>query len=446
MNPIELVPSFGGFAWTVLAFIVALSVIVFVHEFGHYIVGRWSGIKAEVFSIGFGPRLASWVDRHGTRWQVAALPFGGYVKFLGDADAASRPDVEAVAALPEDERVHSMAGAPLWARMATVVAGPVFNFILAILIFAGVMMVQGVATDAPVIGEIKPLPQGAGDLRAGDRILSVGGIETPGYDDLFAAADRIEPAPLVPYELDRDGQRLDGQGPFPMPPIVDAVQPRSAAADAGLRPGDVIVRVDGQPVYAFRQVREIVTNGDGRPLRLGIWRQGAELQVVLAPRRVDLPLPEGGFETRWLIGISGGLFFEPETRRAGPFEALRFGVEQTGFIIRSSLSGLVHMISGAISSCNLSGPVGIAETSGQAARAGLGSFVWFIGVLSAAIGLLNLFPIPVLDGGHLVFYAWEGLTGRPPSDQVVRFLMAIGMALILTMMIFAMANDLFLCP
>ncbi|RMH43574.1 MAG: RIP metalloprotease RseP, partial [Alphaproteobacteria bacterium] len=310
----------------------------------------------------------------------------------------------------------------------------------------GVMMVQGVATDAPVIGEIKPLPQGAGDLRAGDRILSVGGIETPGYDDLFAAADRIEPAPLVPYELDRDGQRLDGQGPFPMPPIVDAVQPRSAAADAGLRPGDVIVRVDGQPVYAFRQVREIVTNGDGRPLRLGIWRQGAELQVVLAPRRVDLPLPEGGFETRWLIGISGGLFFEPETRRAGPFEALRFGVEQTGFIIRSSLSGLVHMISGAISSCNLSGPVGIAETSGQAARAGLGSFVWFIGVLSAAIGLLNLFPIPVLDGGHLVFYAWEGLTGRPPSDQVVRFLMAIGMALILTMMIFAMANDLFLCP
>jgi regulator of sigma E protease len=160
---------------------------------------------------------------------------------------------------------------------------------------------------------------------------------------------------------------------------------------------------------------------------------------------MDLPLPEGGFETRWLIGLSGGMFFEGETRTPGVFEAAWMGVEQTYMIASTSLSGLGHMITGAISSCNLRGPIGIAETSGAMASDGLASFIWFIAVLSTAVGLLNLFPIPVLDGGHLVFHAYEAVTGRPPSDRALRVLMGAGLTLILMLMVFAIGNDLF-CP
>jgi len=180
-------------------------------------------------------------------------------------------------------------------------------------------------------------------------------------------------------------------------------------------------------------------------MTLEVWRSGETLEVTLTPRRMDLPLEDGGFETRWLIGISGGLFFEPASETPTLAEAAEYGVDQTIFIIRSSLSGLYHMAAGAISTCNLSGPIGIAETSGQAASAGWISFIWFIAVLSTAVGLLNLFPIPVLDGGHLVFHAWEALTGRPPSDRALNALMTVGLGLMLMLMVFALTNDLF-CP
>jgi len=181
-----------------------------------------------------------------------------------------------------------------------------------------------------------------------------------------------------------------------------------------------------------------------------VWRprgagQGTELEFALAPRSVDLPDGEGGFVTRWLIGMTGGLIFTPATSAPGPFEALQTGATQTLFIIESSLSGLWHMITGAISSCNLSGPIGIAETSGAAASQGVQSFIWFIAVLSTAVGLLNLFPIPVLDGGHLVFHAYEAISGRPPSDGALRVLMTAGLTLMLGLMVFALTNDIF-CP
>ena len=214
--------------------------------------------------------------------------------------------------------------------------------------------------------------------------------------------------------------------------------------DVGLERGDLITAIDGTPVTAFKQLQETVGASDGRPLALDVWRDGETLDFVLAPRRVDLPV-DGGFETRWLIGMTGGLMFTPATRTPGPLEALSYGGEQTVFIVRSSLSGLWHMVTGAISSCNLRGPLGIAETSGAAASQGLESFIWFIAVLSTAVGLLNLFPIPVLDGGHLVFHAFEALTGRPPSDQALRVLMGVGLALLLSLMAFALTNDLF-CP
>ena len=438
-----LIASFGGVFWTLAAFVVALSVIVAIHEYGHYIVGRWTGIDAEVFSLGFGPVLFARTDRRGTRWQVAALPFGGYVKFVGDADASSVGASEAAMVhLTPEQRGRTMQAAPLWARAATVAAGPVFNFILSLLIFAAVVMVQGRPADPLTIQAVAALPQGAQGLEPGDRVLAVAGREG---DDLIDFGDGLPAEPVLDWTVERDGEVLTVPGPHPFPPLVGAVQPRSAAMAADLRPGDVVVAAEGRPIADFAQLRAAVEAARGRAVTLEVWRAGETFEVALAPKRVDLPLPEGGFEQRLLIGVTGEPAIVPATEALGPLSALAFGASQVGFVIESSLSGLWSMITGAISSCNLSGPVGIAQASGQMASQGAQSFVWFIAVLSTAVGLLNLFPIPILDGGHLVFHAWEAVTGRAPSDRALRVLMGAGLALILSLMVFALANDLF-CP
>ncbi|MCA0872079.1 RIP metalloprotease RseP [Seohaeicola saemankumensis] len=444
-----LIPQFGGFAYTLVAFVLALSVIVAVHEYGHYIVGRWSGIHAEVFSLGFGPVLWSRVDRRGTRWQVAALPFGGYVKFLGDANAASGKDEATMAEIfrenPDNLR-HTMHGAPLWARAATVAAGPVFNFAMSILVFTAIFMFRGVASDPLTVGEFRALPDGVYELREGDEVVGIAGMPTPAFDDAEAWTAFTAGIPMersLDYDVRRDGQVVTVPGPFLFPPQVNHVAPRSAAIDAGLEPGDVITGIDGAPIFAFDQLKQAVESSDGRPLLLDVWRQGGTEQFTLAPRRTDEPQPEGGYITHWRIGIAGGMAFDPATETAGPISAFASGVGQTIEIVRGSLSGLWHMVTGAISTCNISGPLGIAETSGAMASQGAQSFIWFIAVLSTAVGLLNLFPIPALDGGHLVFYAWEAVTGRPPSDAALRVLMAAGLAVILSLMVFALGNDLF---
>ena len=442
---LSLIPSFGSAALTLIAFVVALSVIVFIHEYGHYIVGRWSGIHAEVFSLGFGPVLWSRLDKRGTRWQLAALPFGGYVKFLGDANAASGKDAEAIARLAPEEQRHTMHGAPLWARAATVAAGPVANFLFSTLVFVIFALAWGVPTSAPVVGTVKPMPGFAETLRPGDRITALAGTETPDLAAFIAAAQALTPAASASYTLDRDGTALTVDGPYPFPPVVDGVQPQSAAMAAGIAVGDVITAVDGAPIYSFEQLRTAIGGSDGKTVTLSVWRGGTTQDIALTPRRADLPLPDGGFETRWLIGLTGGLVFDPETRTPGPWEALTLGVSQTWALITTTLSGLWHMVTGAISTCNLQGPIGIAETSADAASQGGASFVWFIAMLSTAVGLMNLFPIPVLDGGHLVFHAWEAVTGHPPTERALRGLMAMGLSVLLTLMLFALGNDLLFC-
>ena len=440
-----LLPQFGGLAWTILAFVVALSIIVAIHEYGHYIVGRWCGIKADVFSVGFGPIIWSRMDRHGTRWQLAALPLGGYVKFRGDANAASVGSDDTTFSMTEAERRQTMTGAALWRRSATVLAGPVFNFILSILIFAGFLLWSGRVAETPTIGAIKPLPEAVVTLEPGDEILAIGGTPVESISDLVTTAAALPKSDLVPYEVARDGATVTVDASYPMPARVESVQPRSAAWDIGMRQGDVILAADGNPLDSFQDLQAVVKAGDGAPVGLSVWRpdggSGEMLEFTLTPRRQDLPLPEGGFETRWLIGITGALFFEPVTERAGLFESVAFGAERTWFIIGSSLFALSHIVTGQISTCNLSGPIGIAETSGAAATQGLESFIGFIALLSAAVGMFNLFPIPVLDGGHLVFHAYEAVRGKPPSDGAVRVLMTVGVALMATLMLFALFND-----
>jgi regulator of sigma E protease len=426
---------------------VALSVIVAIHEYGHYIVGRWSGIHADVFSLGFGPVMYARTDKRGTVWQIAALPFGGYVKFRGDSNAASAPDGEAVRDMSPSEKRSTMVGAPLWARTATVAAGPVFNFVLAIALFTAVGMTRGVAVEPLTVGEMRPLPQETA-LQEGDVLLEIGGMTVPDFETPTAFDDmlgELSEQPRLDYTVRRDGQRQVVEGPWLMPPLVTQLAPQSAAISAGLQVGDVITGVDGEPVFAFSQLKDRVETGEGTPLALTVWRAGETLEMTLSPRRVDEPQPDGGFRTNWRIGIVGGMAFEPATTTPGFGAALWGGVTGTYEIMRGSISGLWHMVTGAISSCNMSGPIGIAEVSGQMASQGAMNFVYFIGVVSAAVGLLNLFPIPVLDGGHLVFYAYEAVTGKPPSDGALRVLMTIGLVLILSLMVFALTNDIF-CP
>jgi regulator of sigma E protease len=450
LDIVSFMPQFGGFVWTVAAFILALSVIVAIHEYGHYIVGRWSGIHADVFSIGFGPVLFSRTDRRGTQWQIAALPFGGYVKFAGDADAASGKDADAMAQAAQDpaQLRATMHGAPLWARALTVAAGPFFNFALSIIVFAAVILTTGVSRDPLTVGELRPLPVTERGLQSGDELVAIDGKPLPSMEEAEAFSRFFDTIPMTPelsYTVRRDGAEQDVTGAYILPPVVVSVTPQSAALSAGLEEGDVIVAIDGAPVFAFDQLKQAVEGGDGAPLALSVWRAGETLEVELTPKRVDEPQPDGGFATHWRIGIAGGYAFEPATETPGITSAVTSGVQQTWRIINGSISGLGHMITGAISTCNLSGPIGIAQTSGAMASQGADSFIWFIAVLSTAVGLLNLFPVPALDGGHLVFYAYEAVAGKPPSDKALRVLMTFGLALVLTLMIFALGNDLF-CP
>ncbi len=436
-----MVSAFGGTALTALSFIAALLVIVAVHEFGHYIIGRWCGIQAEVFSLGFGPKLMSRVDKHGTRWQIAVLPFGGYVRFLGDSDASSRPDASGMAGLSAEERRHSMHGAPLWARSATVIAGPAFNIALTLLLFFGTILYTGVAVDEPVIGSLRALPSEQQNLQVGDRILALNGTETPDLTTFFKVADKLGPLPTVAYEIQRGAARLTVQASHPLPPVAAAVYPDSAALDAGLQAGDVIITAAGQPIATFAQLPALVEATAGQPIPLTVWRDGKTFDLSLTPRRRDLPTADGGFETRWLIGLSGGALFDPQIREPGLGEAAKLSWNQSWYMLKTTISGIAHIATGKISTCNLSGPIGMGKVAGAAAREGFTAFLRIVAIFSLSIGILNLFPIPVLDGGHLVFHIWEATTGRQPNPRVMQVLMSVGLFLLIALMAFATSRD-----
>lgn len=428
-----------------MSFLIAIVVIVTVHEFGHYIVGRLCGIHAEVFSLGFGTPLVSRTDKHGTRWQIAALPFGGYVRFLGDADGASRPDQGLIEGLSEGEKRHTMHGAPLWARSATVVAGPLANFILAFVIFMGIVLWKGVAVDVPLIGAIKTVPFAGQGLLVGDQITAVEGQPTPDLATFFTLADGLSDKATVTYQVTRNGQSMTVQGPNPLPPVAESVQPQSAALDAGIQPGDVIIKAAGQDIASFSQLPKLVEADGGKPIALTLWRAGKTFDVSLSPRRRDMPTAEGGFETRWLIGISGGVLFEPVARNPGILEAAGIAWNQGWYMAKMNLTGLGYIVTGKISSCNVSSPIGMAKAVGAAAHSGVETFLGMLALVSLSIGLLNLFPIPVLDGGHLVFHVWEATTGHPPSERALKVLMSFGLTLLAALMLFALSNDLFRC-
>ncbi|MCL4139979.1 UNVERIFIED_CONTAM: hypothetical protein GTU68_027243 [Idotea baltica] len=353
--------------------VIVLGTVVSIHEYGHYIVGRWCGIDADVFSIGFGKVIYSRYDKRGTKWQIAAIPLGGYVKFRGDLDAASTQGKENLANLTEEEAARSFPTAALHKRALTVLAGPVFNFILSILIFTGLGLYSGQAVE-----------------------------------DMTLAA----------------------------------IMPVSAASSADMRAGDFIVSLNNQEVNSFRQLVDVVKTVGEVEIPITVLRDGAELTLPIRPREQVYENAAGEIETRILLGISGGNAFEPAIVPVGIGTAMSNGVSRTWSVITGSVRGIKLMVQGQISPKNLQGPVGIAHMSSDVAKTGWISLIALIGIISTAIGFLNLLPLPVLDGGHLVQFGYQAIAGKPMNERVVRYATVISLSLLLTLMLYSTTNDL----
>ena len=441
------IPQFGNLLITIAAFIVCLSIIVFVHEFGHYYVGRLSGIHAEVFSIGFGPVLLSLNDQNGTKWQISALPFGGFVKFLGDKNSASSPNIDIKSA--KDSAVFSratMQGAPLWARFMTVVAGPLFNFIFSGIIFFIVYMNQGVTKFPLTVEKVFTTPYQQ-QFEKGDIISSINGVRiNKNLNDLKNLFENSGPEEEFTYTVERNGQKISLENVIQNPPRIGQVLPKSAAITAGLEKGDIILSLNSEKITSFNNIKNFLETSKGAALKVEFLRDGEIRKTQLKPLIVDVPAEGGGFDRIYRIGIVSDYFpFEPVIQNQSILIALRGAVESIYLIMEGSVKGFYHIVLGNISSCNLSGPISIAETSGQMVKQGGVNYLWFIAVLSTAIGMINLFPIPVLDGGHLLFFSIEALTGKKPDPSIVNKFMTLGFFLLISLMLFSIFND-FLCP
>ena len=439
-------PQFGNFVITVLAFVLCLSVIVFVHEFGHYFIGKISGIHAEVFSIGFGPVIISAYDKRGTKWQLAAFPLGGYVKFLGDKNPASSPDPEIDKRDEQNSLRKSMHGAPLWARFITVAAGPLFNFIFSGLIFFLIFMDQGMTKLPLTVDKTFDTPYEQ-KFEKGDVVRSVNGLKIK--NDLKKLNDQLGGVfanePLT-YVVERNGILITLENIIQNPPRISQVLPKSSAISAGLEKGDLILSLNSREIKNFNEIKDFVEASQGEGFIVEFRREGLVYETKLTPQIVDVPIETGGFERIYRVGIVSDYFpFQPAMTKQSISWAFLSSIKSIYLIMEGSVKGLYHIVFGNISSCNLSGPISIAETSGQMVKQGSLNYLWFIAVLSTAIGMINLFPIPVLDGGHLMFFTVEALIGRKPNQKIVNTFMALGFALLVGLMLFSVLND-FLCP
>jgi regulator of sigma E protease len=285
MEYISQIPVFGGFLSTTIAFVVVLGVVVFVHEYGHYIVGRWSGIHAEKFSLGFGPVIWSRTDKRGTQWQLAAIPLGGYVKFLGDRGAASETDFEALKEMSDADLARSFPSARLYKRALTVAAGPFANFILASIIFAGLVMFQGLATDKPTVGTLFAMPDNSYDLQVNDLILEIEGQAVADFGDIIDVTLAMDPPGDMEILVLRNDQNILVSAPYLLIPGVYGVDPLSAASTAGLKSYDFIVEAAGQSISTFGELQTIVKASGDTEIPLKVWRDGNYIDLLITPTR-----------------------------------------------------------------------------------------------------------------------------------------------------------------
>lgn len=364
MPPIES----PGILITLLGFLLLLGPLVFIHELGHYLVGRWFGVKADVFSIGFGKELAGWTDKRGTRWKLSALPLGGYVQFAGDMNPASQPSPEWLS-LPAEERNRTFQAKPLWQRSLIVLAGPITNLLFAVLILSGFTLAYGKLVIPPVVGE---------------------------------------------------------------------VQAGSAADRAGIEVGDRILSIRGHAIDSFVDIRLQVGQNPGEPMDLVVSRDGVQRNVaVTAMAKVE----SDRFGNTQKIGFLGVGPKSYELVRVGPIDAVVDGVKQTGSIISMMVNGIGQIISGKREVKELGGPIKIAKFSGEQLVSGWQSFISFAALISINLGFINLLPIPVLDGGHLAFYAAEAVRKKPVGERGQEWAFRTGLAFVMALMLFVTIND-----
>jgi regulator of sigma E protease len=360
--------------WGGLPVLFVFSLVVFFHELGHFLVARWSGVRVLTFSIGFGPELFGFNDRHGTRWKVAAVPLGGYVKFFGDENAASVPDHQAAASMTEAERRESFIHQSVGPRSAIVVAGPLANFLLAIVIFASLFMLFGKPTTAA---------------------------------------------------------------------RVETVQPGSAAEMAGFQPGDVVLSINGRKIESFSDMQRIVSRSAGDTLIIVVKRGDREVTLQAVPTLREVTDMFGNTHRIGVLGIGRSTDpSEQQYEQVSPWRAVVLGVTETWFVMEGTLSYIGRVFAGREAADQVGGPIKIAEVSCQVANFGMAALLQLAAVLSISIGLLNLFPVPLLDGGHLLFYGIEKIRGRPLSERAQEVGFRIGLALVLMLMIFATYNDI----
>jgi regulator of sigma E protease len=357
-----------------IMFLLVLTLVVFIHELGHFLVARWCGVTVKAFSIGFGPEIYGFYDKHSTRWRFAWIPLGGYVKFIDDENAASQPSSGAEARLTPAERAGSFHEKSVWARAAVVVAGPMANFILAIVLYAALNAAVGI---------------------------------------------RI------------------------MPAFVDAVVANSPAARAGFMPGDKIVAIDGEKIEKFEDLQRIVGSNGGQELAFTIERAGQQMVLKATPNIDEQQDPFGRTFRRGLIGIQRSI--SPEnirTKEVSIPRAIWLGVEETYGNITQTLAGLRDIVTSKQSADQMGGPIMMAEVTAKVAELGIDPLMRWIAFISANIGFLNLLPIPILDGGHLMFYAYEVVRGKPASDRLQQMGFQVGLALLMMLMIFVNFNDI----
>lgn len=373
-----LLSTQGFVLGTLVPFLFVLTVVVFVHEMGHYLVGRWCGIGVRAFSIGFGPELIGFNDRRGTRWKLCAIPLGGYVKFVGDMNAtSSQPGEEELDKLSDSERSIAFHTQPVWKRAATVFAGPLFNFLLTIAVFAVLFMTFGRSVLEPAVAEVRP---------------------------------------------------------------------GSPAAEAGILPGDRFVNVDGTKVESFADVQRLVSGRAGDAITFVMLRDGKDVSVVATPQLSEQEDALGNKVKIAVIGVTTNKEVgQPRHITYSPGGAVVAAVEATGQIIERTGLFMKRFVVGREDKCQLGGPVKIAGMAGQAAKLGFEWLVQLAALLSVGIGILNLLPIPPLDGGHLLFYGIEAVIRRPVSERMMEAVYRTGMILVLGFMGFVFWNDLFGC-
>lgn len=362
-----------GFFSIIVPFLIVLTVIVFVHEMGHFLVARWCGVKVDVFAVGFGRRIASFVDKKGTRWQIGWIPLGGFVKFAGDMSASSAPDRDALAEMTPEESDTAFHKKNVAQRAAVVAGGPAANFLLSILIFAGIVMFVGRVVTAP---------------------------------------------------------------------IVDQVRPNSPAAAAGFAVGDTIKSIGSSDIESFNDLQRIVSGSGGRELTFVVDRKGEMISLRATPELREVKDGLGNKIRIGVLGITRNSQNDRVVEKLGPLQAIGYGINQSWFIVDRTFSYLGNVFAGREKADQIGGPIRIAQVTGQVASISIIALLNLAAVLSVSIGLINLFPVPMLDGGHLLYYAIEAVRGKPLSERMQDFGMRVGLALVVMLMLFATYNDI----